>query len=59
MTIKLNIPNELGLSKFDLVMNLAAKLFDRGLISSGQAAQMVGISKKTFIEIVGNYGVSI
>jgi predicted HTH domain antitoxin len=40
-------------------MNLAAKLFDRGLISSGQAATIVGISKKAFIEIVGQYGVSI
>ena len=59
MTLQLDIPRGLELSEFDIVMNLAAKLFDRGIVSSGQAAKMVGISKRTFIEIVGNYGVSI
>jgi|AntRauTorckE5430_2_1112549.scaffolds.fasta_scaffold01198_4 predicted HTH domain antitoxin len=59
MTFQLELPNSIGLSSFELSMNLAAKLFDRGLISSGQAATIVGISKKAFIEIVGQYGVSI
>jgi predicted HTH domain antitoxin len=59
MTLQLELPNSIGLSSFELSMNLAAKLFDRGLISSGQAATIVGISKKAFIEIVGQYGVSI
>jgi predicted HTH domain antitoxin len=59
MTIQLDLPNSIGLSSFEVTMNLAAKLFERGLISSGQAAQIVGISKKAFIEIVGQYGVSI
>ncbi len=59
MTLQLDVPKGLELSEFDIIMNLAAKLFDRGLVSSGQAAKMVGISKRTFIEIVGNYGVSI
>ena len=30
-----------------------------GLISSGQGAEMVGISKHTFIELLGKYQVSI
>lgn len=59
MTIQLDLPNSIQLSAFEVQMNLAAKLFERGLVSSGQAAQIVGISKKTFIEIVGRYGVSI
>ena len=58
-TIQVKIPNSLQLSEFELMMNLAAKLFERGLVSSGQAASIVGISKKAFIEIVGKYGVSI
>lgn len=58
-TIRVKIPNSLQLSEFELMMNLAAKLFERGLVSSGQAASIVGISKKAFIEIVGKYGVSI
>lgn len=59
MTLKIEIPGEVELSEFELLMNLAAKLFERGLLTSGQAAKMVGISKKAFIEIVGRYGVSI
>lgn len=40
-------------------MFLAAKLFDEGLISSGQGADMVGLSKHAFIEMLGKYKVSI
>jgi predicted HTH domain antitoxin len=40
-------------------MSLAAILFDRGALTSGQAAQIAGISKRSFIELVGKYGVSI
>ncbi|MEL7120828.1 MAG: UPF0175 family protein [Bacteroidota bacterium] len=59
MTLQIKIPKDLELNEFELLMNLAAKLFDRGLISSGQAAEMVNISKRAFLEIVGSYGVSI
>lgn len=59
MTLQIDVPQSLELSEFDMRMNLAAKLFDRGLVTSGQAAKVAGISKRTFIEIVGNYGVSI
>ena len=40
-------------------MTIAAKLFERGLITSGQGAKMVGVSKQTFIELLGKFGVSI
>ena len=40
-------------------MQLAAHFFEKGLMSSGQAADMAGISKREFIETVGHYGVSI
>jgi len=59
VTYQVEIPDNVQLSEFELTMNLAAMLFDRGVLSSGQAAQMVGISKKSFLELVGNYGVSI
>jgi predicted HTH domain antitoxin len=35
------------------------QLFEDGILSSGQAAEMVGVSKRAFIEIMGKYGVSI
>ncbi len=40
-------------------MAVAATLFDRGILSSGQAAQLVGVSKRVFLETVGSYNVSI
>ena len=40
-------------------MLFAAKLFDEGLITTGQGAVMVGLSKQAFIEMLGKYKVSI
>ncbi|MEL6695162.1 MAG: UPF0175 family protein [Bacteroidota bacterium] len=59
MSIHLNIPSDLHASEFDLKMLFASKLFDEGLISSGQGAKMVGISRRAFIEILGHYNVSV
>ncbi|MEL6624133.1 MAG: UPF0175 family protein [Bacteroidota bacterium] len=55
----MNIPSDLNASEFDLKMLFASKLFDEGLISSGQGAKMVGISRRAFIEILGHYNVSV
>ena len=59
MSIQINLPDGLNISQFELGMLIAAKLFDEGLISSGQGAAMVGLSKQSFIEILGKYKVSI
>ena len=59
MTLQIDIPNHLPLTEFEVKMQLAASFFDRGILSSGQAAELAGISKRAFIEIVGQYGVSI
>ena len=40
-------------------MAVAAMLFDKGILSSGQAAEYAGITKREFLTTVGNYGVSI
>ena len=59
MSIQINIPEGLKISQFELSMFLAAKLFEEGLISSGQGAAMVGLSKHAFIEMLGKYKVSV
>lgn len=56
-TISLNIPDELD--EKELKMFVASILFEKGSLSSGQAAALVGISKREFIETVGTFGVSI
>ena len=40
-------------------MVLAAKLYERGILSAGQAAEMVGLSKRAFVELLSKYGVSV
>lgn len=59
MSIQINLPEGLRISQFELQMLLAAKLFDEGLITSGQGADMVGLSKQAFIEMLGKYKISI
>ncbi len=58
-TIQLNIPNDIDLSEYDFSMILATKLYEDAKLSSGQAAQMVGLSKRAFIELLGKFGVSV
>ena len=58
-TIKLNIPDDIDLKQYDLSMILASKLYEDGKLSSGQAAKMADVSKRTFIELLGRYGVSV
>lgn len=59
MSIQINLPDGLNKTPFELSMLFAAKLFEEGLISTGQGAIMVGLSKQAFIEMLGKYKVSI
>ncbi len=56
-TLTLQLPDTVD--EKDLKMQLAAHLYDKGIIPSGKAADLVGISKREFIETIGQYGVSI
>jgi len=38
---------------------LAMKLFEVGRLSCGQAAELAGYSKRTFIELLGKHGVAV
>jgi len=58
-TIHLNIPDNLDLKDYDFSMIIATKLYEESKLSAGQAAEIVGLSKRAFIEILGKYGVSI
>ena len=55
----IQIPDSVKINDFELKMLIASKLFEDGKLSSGQAADIVGISKRAFIEILGKYNVSI
>ncbi|MES2767096.1 MAG: UPF0175 family protein [Bacteroidota bacterium] len=57
-TLTIQLP-ETELSDFEVRMIFASKLYDMGHLTSGQAARVVGISRREFIETVGTYGVSV
>jgi len=58
-TIQLHIPDEVDLKDYDFSMIIASKLYEDEKLSSGQAANVAGLSKRTFIELLGRYGVSV
>jgi len=57
--ITLNIPDNIELNTRDTIKFLAAKLYEDGRLSLGQAAELVGLSKSAFAEIIGDYNVSL
>ncbi len=59
MTVTIQIPDSLNINDFELKMIVASKLYEDGKLSSGQAAELVGISKKSFVELLGKYNVSL
>ena len=58
-TIHLSIPESVDKNDNELVMIIASKLYEDGTLSSGQAADLAGLSKRTFIELLGKHGVSV
>jgi predicted HTH domain antitoxin len=56
-TLTIQVPD--SLDETDVKMQLAADWFEKGILSSGQAAAMAGITKRAFLENVGKYGVSV
>ncbi len=59
LTLEIPLPESVTVTEHDAKMMLAGKMFEDGLLSSGQAADMVGITKREFIETIGKYGISV
>ena len=57
--LTINLPDSLDSEEFEIKMLLAGQLYERGKVTTGQAAEIVGVSKRTFIEIMGRFGFSI
>ena len=58
-TLTLNIPDCLDVDNKDLAMMVATQLYKQGKLSLGQAADVAGLTKRTFAELLGSYHVSI
>ncbi len=58
-TLQLNFPNTIEQSDEELRLLIAAKLYENGTLTSGQSAELAGLSKREFIEAIGKYNVSV
>lgn len=58
-TLTLHIADQLDLEEREAKMILASRLYEQGKFSLGQAAQLAGLSKRAFMELLGDYGVSV
>jgi predicted HTH domain antitoxin len=58
-TINFKIPDSFELEDKEIAMIVASTLYEKGKLSLGQAAEMAGLSKRAFAELLGKYEVSI
>lgn len=58
-TMTIVLPDSLDLNDGEARMVFASKLYEMGKLSMGQAAELAGYSKRTFMELLADYGVSI
>lgn len=57
--LTLSIPDNLNLNERETKRFLAAKMYESGKLSLGQAADLAGLSKVAFAEILADYDVSL
>jgi predicted HTH domain antitoxin len=58
-TILLNIPDSVELNDRDAKMLLASRLYEKGKLTLGQASEIVGLTKETFMELLSDYDVAV
>ena len=58
-TVTLHTPESLNMDNREVAMLVASRLYEQGKLSLGQAAEIVGLTKRTFAELLGKYNVSI
>ena len=56
-SVSISVPD--SISEADARLYLAIKLFEVGRMSGGQAAQLAGYSKRTFLEMLGKHGAAV
>lgn len=57
--LQLQIPDKANLDPEEVARFLAAKLYEAGKLTLGQAAQMINMRTVEFAEILSQYGVSL
>ena len=58
-TLILNLPDTVDVDNKDLALLVSTRLYEQGKLSLGQAAEVAGLTKRTFAELLSKYNVSI
>jgi len=58
-TLTIEIPETVDIDKRRISMIVASKLYEQGRLSLGQASDVAGLTKRTFVELLADYGVSV
>ena len=58
-SMNLNIPDNIEINNNELTVIVATRLYEIGKLSLGQASEMIGCSKSSFIELLGKYNISV
>ena len=58
-TLTLSVPERVDLNTRDIALIVSTRLYEQGKVSLGQAAEIAGLTKWAFAELLGSYGVSI
>jgi predicted HTH domain antitoxin len=59
MNTVLQLPDDIDLTPSELALTLAARLYEQGRLSAGQAARLAGLSKRGFVELLGSQEVTL
>ena len=57
--ITIQLPETVEIPEYELKLFLASKLYEVGKLSLGQAAKITGVTKRTFMELLSKFGVSL
>ncbi len=57
--VEVKLPSDLGITDFEVKMIVASRLYESGRLSTGEAAEIVNLSKRAFLELLSDFGVSV
>ncbi len=52
-TLQLRLPDFVDIDAQELTLILASRLYEQGKLSIGQAAELAGLPKRAFLELLG------
>ena len=58
-TLLIEIPDSLQVDELEAKLAIAAKLYEKGSLSLGQAAELAGQTKRSFMELLSDFNIPL